>query len=419
MRIAMVAIGSRGDVQPLLALGSGLQAAGHEVAIAAGKNFQALVEDAGLGYHALQTDIEALMNSQTGQDWVEEGTNSLKEAQHMRRVVDEMGEVLGQDILNATREADCVIGGLTSAGHTQAVCEKFNKQHLIALFSPLNPTSRYAATMVPSVPKVNTFLNRFSGYGAQYFMHWVTKNAVNAFRSKLGLGSFHYGNYARLYNRQTTVLYAISPLVMPRPAEWGSRIHVTGYWFYDAATDWQPSPALSAFLAAGETPVYIGFGSMPSKDPQGTAHMMIDALQMTGQRGIIQSGWAGLQADDLPDDIFLLDSAPHDWLFPRMKAVIHHGGAGTTSSALRAGVPSNIIAHMADQPYWGQRVHDLGVSGPFVYRHKLTTARLAKVIQNITQDMAMKDRAQLLGQKIRHEHGVANAVAIINAEIAR
>jgi UDP:flavonoid glycosyltransferase YjiC (YdhE family) len=414
MRIAMIAIGSRGDVQPLLALGCELQNRGHEITIAAGANFREFVEQAGLAYHPMQTDIQAMMNSDLGREWIGSSNNPLKEAQNMRHVVDMMGTELAQDVLNASQDADCIVGGITSSGLTYTIAQKFGKKHILALFSPLHPTSSHAATMVPSVPKANIFLNRVSGYIAQYFMYWVTKNAVNTFRDTLGLGPLSFGEYSRSYNQNTPSLYAISPLVMPRPSDWSDHIHVTGYWFFDASSDWQPSPALQAFLDAGPSPVYIGFGSMTNKDPQATTRMMVEALKQSGQRGIIQSGWAGLSSDDLPDDIFLLDSAPHAWLFPRMAAVVHHGGAGTTSAALRAGVPSSVISHMADQPYWGQRIHDLGVGGPLIRRHQLTSERLADVIGKITSGSDMQARAKALGEQIRQEDGIAKAAELID-----
>ena len=163
--------------------------------------------------------------------------------------------------------------------------------------------------------------------------------------------------------RGQPILYGYSPAVIPPPADWGADVHVTGYWFLDPAEDWTPDAALADFLAAGPPPVYVGFGSMSSRNPEETANLILDALARAGQRGIIHAGWNGLQRSDLPGSVMMVDGVPFAWLFPRVAAVVHHGGAGTTSAGLRAGVPSVVVPFFGDQPYWGQRVADLGV-GP-------------------------------------------------------
>jgi len=237
------------------------------------------------------------------------------------------------------------------------------------------------------------------------FTHWygVTR----------GCSVWTYRDYLREWT-SVPVLYGVSQLVMPPDPRWHDKTVVTGYWIDTIPADYAPSPALAQFLAEGDAPVYIGFGSMSSKDPQATTRLMIDALDKTGQRGIIYSGWAGLTADKLPSSVFLLDGAPHEWLFPRMGAVIHHGGAGTTAAGLRAGVPSGVVAHMADQPYWGGRVYEMGVGAKPIMRHKLTSDKLAKIINTLVKSPAIKENATQLGTKLRAENGVENAVHAIS-----
>jgi sterol 3beta-glucosyltransferase len=237
----------------------------------------------------------------------------------------------------------------------------------------------------------------------------VLRSPSDEVRSRLKLPRATRGEFLRAWNRTPTLL-GVSPLITPPPPDWGDHIHVTGYWFLDAPADWQPSSALRAFLDAGAPPVYIGFGSMSSRNPQATTQMMIEALKTTGQRGIIHSGWAGLHAEDLPPNIFLLDYAPHDWLFPRMAAVVHHGGAGTTAAGLRAGIPGMVVSHIGDQPYWGRRLHELGVGAAPLKRHELTADKLADAIRTMTSDRAMQSRAAALGERIRTEDGIGNAV---------
>ncbi len=175
----------------------------------------------------------------------------------------------------------------------------------------------------------------------------------------------------------------------------------------------QPPQALVEFLQAGPPPVYVGFGSMSNSKPEETTRLVLEALAKTHQRGIILSGWGGMHANDLPDSVFMLESVPFSWLFPRMAAVVHHGGAGTTAAGLRAGVPSIVIPFFADQPFWGRRVAELGVGPTPIPLTKLTVDRLSQAIQTAVSDTAMRQRGAELGAKIQAEDGIANAVAIL------
>lgn len=412
MRILLVGLGSRGDVQPLFALGNALKEAGYEIAILAGSNFQKWVENEDFVYEYFPVNIEALMNGDNGKEWVENSsTNLINEARNMRRMVNELNENSGMDLLRIAENYDVLVSGLPIFHSTQTIAQKLNKKHITILLAPMNPTREADATMVPMIPRKSIFLNRLSGYIGLYFTHWIFKEKANEFRETLGLPPMKYLDYARAYNKELPVIYGVSPQVMPRPDDWGKQIYVTGYWFYQPKTDWSPSKALCDFLEAGKPPIYLGFGSMSNKNPEATTAIMIDALKQTRQRGIIYSGWAGLKTEDLPEDVFLLEFAPHDWLFPRMAAIVHHGGSGTTAAALRAGVPSAVVSHMADQPYWGRRIHELGVGAPLIRRHELTTERLAENIRLMVSDTAMQKRAIDLGNRIQQEDGLANAVA--------
>lgn len=215
-------------------------------------------------------------------------------------------------------------------------------------------------------------------------------------------------------NDQLPTIYGFSPAVIAKPRDWRNT-ELTGYWFLESAGTWTPPESLMRFLDAGEPPIYIGFGSMGSRDPEATARLVQEAIAQTGQRAILLAGWGGLQAGDVTEDVYLIDSAPHDWLFPRMAAVVHHGGAGTTAAALRAGVPSIIIPFFGDQGFWGQRVADLGVGPLPISRRQLTVDKLAGAIARTVNDQEMRDRARMLGEIIRAEDGVAQAVAMVES----
>jgi UDP:flavonoid glycosyltransferase YjiC (YdhE family) len=215
------------------------------------------------------------------------------------------------------------------------------------------------------------------------------------------------------------VLYGYSRHVWPPPGGWDATNHVTGYWFLDAHADWLPPQDLLEFLDAGDPPVYVGFGSMGNRNPAEAAEITLQALQRAGQRGVLAAGWGGLSPAELPESVYMTSSIPHNWLFPRMAAVVHHGGAGTTAAGLRAGIPSIVVPFMGDQPCWGQRVAALGVGPRPIPRRKLTVEALAAAIGQAIHDSQMRQRARQLGENIRDEHGVANAVAIVRKLLPR
>ena len=221
------------------------------------------------------------------------------------------------------------------------------------------------------------------------------------------------GPYTRIARERLPTLYGYSPTVVPKPPDWGEWIHVCGYWFLDGAETYQPPAGLIDFLASGPLPVYIGFGSMIHGDPEQLAEMIVKALTMSKQRGILLTGWAGSNHNHLFDHVFQIDSVPHDWLFPRMAAIVHHGGAGTTAAALRSGVPSIAAPFFADQPFWAQRVFELGVGPKPIPQKQLTAEWLADAIRTAVSDTTMRARAAELGQRIQAEDGVARAVEII------
>jgi UDP:flavonoid glycosyltransferase YjiC (YdhE family) len=206
-------------------------------------------------------------------------------------------------------------------------------------------------------------------------------------------------------------LYGFSPQVVPRPADWGANHQIVGFWFLDEA-HYRPTAGLLEFLAAGPPPVYIGFGSMPGSDGGGLTEIVLDALNRAGQRGILHTGWGALQDVPRSELVLPVGSVPHEWLFPRMAAVVHHGGAGTTGAALRAGIPSLVIPFAADQPFWGRRTAALGVGPQPIARKRLTAERLAEAIRAAVNDTGMRQKAAALGSQIQVEDGIARAVEL-------
>jgi UDP:flavonoid glycosyltransferase YjiC (YdhE family) len=263
--------------------------------------------------------------------------------------------------------------------------------------------------------RLPSFLNRFSHHlTRQIFWQGFRSADRLARRQVLQLQPAPlWGPYRSTYLQGMPTLYGFSPSVIPPPPDWGEDTHVTGYWFLDPDQGWQPNSGLLAFLESGPPPVYVGFGSMGNRNPQATAALVARALDMSGQRAVLSSGWGGMEVDDLPESVFLVGSVPHTWLFPRMASVVHHGGAGTTAAGLRAGVPSVVVPFFGDQPFWGRRVHELGAGPEPIPRRHLSAGRLARAIENAVSDPGMSQRAAELGARIRNEDGLARAAAVI------
>jgi UDP:flavonoid glycosyltransferase YjiC (YdhE family) len=227
--------------------------------------------------------------------------------------------------------------------------------------------------------------------------------------------------------RRTPTLLAASPAVVPPAGDWPAGLRQTGYWLGAADPPTEPSqelePDLAQFLAAGPPPVYIGFGSMPTADPVGVARDLRAALDRLGLRGVVSAGLAGLGVASShaaggpgPDPVIGVGATRHETLFPRCSVVVHHGGAGTTAAAVRAGVPQVVVPHAADQPYWGRRMADLGVAADPIARKDLTPERLHRAL-GVALSAQAREAAYLLGQRVRAEDGAGDAAALIHAHL--
>jgi UDP:flavonoid glycosyltransferase YjiC (YdhE family) len=223
-----------------------------------------------------------------------------------------------------------------------------------------------------------------------------------------------WGHFRELYKGPGPALFAYSPLVSPRPRDWQPWMHTTGYW-RAGPSDWQPPDGLEEFMAAGPT-VCIGFGSMHSRRIARILDTAVEALGRSGRRALILTGWSGYSGRCAGQDgnVFVASDAPHDWLFPRVSAVVHHGGAGTVAAALRAGVPSVILPFFFDQGFWGHRLAACGLGPPPIAFHRLSTATLARALAAAESSHGMRCRLQRLSVKLRQEDGVGRAVAILS-----
>lgn len=415
MRIAILALGSQGDVQPYVALGRGLHAAGHLVRLITHDNYAAFVERNGLEFWPAHGDVQRAVDSPEMRALLEKG-NFIAINRHAAALAQQAALRWAQDGLAACQGMDMIVAGVGGLNVAIALVEKLRIPLLQAYVLPFTPTAAFPGVLFPgAVARLGGLANRITHHLTRQIMWQGFRNADKmARRQILGLRPAPFsGPYGSAALRGVPILYGFSPSVLPKPADWDGDIHITGYWTLEAGPAWTPPPALTTFLENGPPPIYVGFGSMGSRKPEETAALVLQAVEQTGQRAILLSGWGGLQAKNAPENIFLVDSIPHAWLFPRMAAVVHHGGAGTTAAGLTAGVPSIVIPFFADQPFWGQRVASLGAGPVPIPRKELSVERLTGAIRQAVGSAEMRQAAARLGEKIRAEDGIGTAVAVV------
>lgn len=415
MKLTLIAIGSRGDVQPIVALGRGLVSEGYAVRLVTLESFAPMVMKQGLEFFPIQGDAQALTNDMMLTGMQGHGLNLLAMYRGIMRSFGALTEAYQQAFsAPALRDSSAILSQLPGGFYGYDLAEALGVPYIALSVIPQEITGAWALALLPSQRSFGAWYNRLTYYVGQQLAWQAFRQPINRFRQHLGLtpASFWWGNIRRMARQRIPVLQGFSPQVIPHQPEWGAHIHTTGYWTLDES-DWTAPPALLEFLAAGDAPVFIGFGSMPVPNPAKTTELILSALAQKGKRGILHAGWAKLGTGSLPENVFALDYAPYAWLFPRMSAIVHHGGSGTTGLALSAGVPSLVIPFTADQPFWGARSADLGVAHPPIPFTQLSAPRLAHAIQHLTSDANLQANARRLRQTLLSENGIQTAVRLI------
>ena len=412
MIVAVLAFGSRGDVQPYVALGDGLRRAGHIVRFVTTTEFVDLAQEHGLTVEAVPFSVQAALAERSAQRAVEGGSHGASFAA-FARIARAGATALAGAALTAAERSDVLIGGLSALAVGTGAAERAGIPFLPALNVPIDPTSAWPGALLPNLRIGPRPWSNRTSHSLTRLALWLTVRAgADAARVEvIGAPPLpRFGGLHHLLPAELPTLYGISSAILPKPADWPTSRCVVGSWFLDPPAGWQPDPDLEAFIAAGPPPVYIGFGSMGSDDPAATARLVLEAVQAAGVRAIVHRGWARLLADDAPASVHFVESVPHTWLLPRVAAAVHHGGAGTTAASLRAGVPTLIVPFHGDQYFWARRVQHLGAGPPPITRRRLTTARLTAALVATTSDPAIGRRAAELGDQIRAEDGVGDAV---------
>jgi UDP:flavonoid glycosyltransferase YjiC (YdhE family) len=416
MCITVLSAGSRGDVQPYLALAVGLKREGYKVRFVANSNFASAAANYGLEFFPIQVDSYEFVQNQQSQSWLE-SQSVIKLITNTIRVIRPVIHQMLIDITEASRGSELLIYHSYTLPFVYYVGKQLNIPCIPASIYPM-PTREHHAlplTINKSPGKTFNILSHLLVDQITWQVFWpVVRDFWNG-NSNVSFSS----PYKQLLKEQRPILCGYSPTVLPRPSDLPDQVNITGYWVLDSHPDWQPDPELKNFLASEHPPIYVGFGSMgnPTKN-QETAEMVLKALDETGQRAVMAAGWSGLGLDhQLPDNVFLLKSVPHEWLFPKMAAIVHHGGSGTTGAGLRSGVPNVVVPHFGDQFFWGNRVAELGVGPEPISRKKLSAERLSRAISSATHNKKMQERAKTIGAKIKSEDGVSRAIQIVRQYI--
>ncbi len=414
MQITIAAYGSRGDVQPLVALGVRLKAAGHDVRVVSDAAFRSLVEDYGLAFFAMAGDIRTYL-TQENRGVFDNGSNPLRLVRAIGRLSRDLGPVWAHDLQRMSDAADLLIAGGAGVWMGMALAEQRHIPLVGAALQPFAPTSDFASPLVPPhLPLLPRQANRLTHRLIDQLLWLALRPVINSLRASMGVRRWSMRSPTLTLERKgVPTIHGYSPTVVPPPSDWPSSVHVTGYWFLDPPPNWTPPADLERFLERGPAPVYMGFGSMADRNPEATSKLLVAAAQRLGCRALISSGWAGLKAEQLPETVKLVEAVPHEWLFPRVSAVVHHGGAGTTAAAARAGVPAVVVPFTADQPFWADRVWQLGAAPPPIARPHLQLERLTTALDHALSDQTMRTAAAALGAQIRQEDGVGAAVQVI------
>lgn len=423
MRVLLASVGSRGDIEPFVALGAALQQAGHQAMLCASPRFRGLAVAQGLATADMDDGFLALLDTLEGRRVLERGGGLVGLAGQIRTMWQLKARVaplqlqMQRDVARAAAafEPDLIVFHLKLMGAPDIAAALGIRSAMLLLVPALAPTAAFGNPVLPRLFDAPAL--RRTGYGlVDRLASRFGAGPVQAWRRENGLPPRPPGTSLQLAadGRDILLLHAHSPALWPRPADWPATALVTGSLPLPTP-NWQPDAALARFLQAGPEPVYVGFGSMAGRQPGRVAHEVVNALQAVGQRGLLAPGWGGLAPGALPPSMHVLGEVPHAALFPRVRAVVHHGGAGTTHAGLRAGRPTVICPFFGDQPFWGRLVHERGLGPAPIPQRRLTAARLAAALREVLDSPGMTQRAAALSEQLRREDGAAAAVQALEA----
>ncbi len=402
-----------GDIRPFIVLGKRLQQLGHECSIMSGERNEKIVTDEGLGYD--KWDLDLPQSRQVEQDLMD-GESARKAAKKMSGVVNQLMALWVEQAIAAAKDSRLIIAANQAVPLAMSIGEKFDIPVVTTYFAPLTPSKSIPPFFLKKIIRLPGFINIAVWKLLRLVMWRFVAKSFTACRASLGLPDWRWsGPWADKNNASRKILYAFSQHLVPRPDEWPREtIKITGNWFGEVSTTQAVSPELERFIAQGETPIYIGFGSMSSSDPQALTQKIINVIKRSGMRAVIMSGGGALDSEmilaaNLPG-VMCVESVSHEWLFPRVRSVFHHGGGGTVAAAARAGTPQVIMPFIYDQFYWAWQLEKLGVSGGSIDMKKSGEDEIESAL-NKSFSAEVTGCAKKLWQQVKQENGVDTTIS--------
>ena len=412
MILTIVALGSRGDVYPSIALGLGFKRAGFQVRMAVNTLFESEIVTQGLEFLPINTLYRESMAVSPDSLSPLSSLDPIRFLTLKKSRISPVVDRIVTDIQHACQDADIILYNMLALP-AYYFAKQMNIRAYPICLQPLYRTNAFPSPVVTSSMYVPRLLNSASYRLVEKGMDYFLTNS-SQLKGKASIRDC----LKEISSGNIPVLNGFSSCIQPKPADWSRNMHITGYWFLDESEEWVPPPELKAFLENGPAPICIGFGSMNDPDIKQIIETTVKGALNAGYRVVLLTGWSGESfSDRICPDLFVTGDIPHSWLFPRVSVVVHHGGAGTTAAAVRAGIPSVIIPFFFDQCFWADRLVKLGAGLPFIPKKALTPDHLGAVLANTTGSKEISDQLQNLRRHVQKENGVENAVNLLLKEI--
>ncbi|EIJ44317.1 glycosyl transferase, UDP-glucuronosyltransferase [Beggiatoa alba B18LD] len=402
MRITVITFGTEGDTRPIIALCHGLQAKGHQVTLLVERTALNLAQSWKVRAQALSGDMLASLQAQgVLSPLMKKGGDATQLSKALAKIASENTAAWMQVLVEQAQGSDLILYSGLAAYVGLSVADYLRIPAIGLGLWPMSPTREFPSPLLPPW-HLTGWLNYISHLAINGLLWRLFRKTLNQARQQVCGQAPRYKMW-----RDYPILYGVSPHLVPTPHDWLPVWKLCGNWQLPLSSGWQAPSALQDFLATGEPPIYVGFGSMAGFDQQRLLNIVVEATQ--GKRVVFLAGWSGIRAEQLPKHFFMVNNIPHDWLFPKMSLIIHHGGAGTTHAAARAGIPEIILPFAGDQFFWAGRLADLGISPEYIASQKITAESLATHIQ-FAQQANVQAKAKTLGLLMEQEDGIQAAI---------
>jgi len=417
MKISLVAVGTRGDVEPHMALGARLMGQGHQVKLAAPIDFAQQSLALGFDFHPISVSFRALYRTTEGAALLACGNRSLQFIKELKRVASPVAGQVISDINDACRGADAVCYSLLGLP-AYYFAKDLGIPSVATSLQPMGRTRSLPSPLFSADLPLPGSLNRMTYFIVeQVFWQFFRPLMKPWLKATIPF----WGHFNDIYRSNSPMLFAYSPALVPKPRDFNPRMHVTGFWTLPLDSAWKPPASLADFLSSGPPPVCIGFGSMNSGRVEEIVDTARQAISGTGKRALLLTGWweHRLGTKWPGDNVYVIDAVPHIWLFPKVAAVVHHGGAGTIAAALRAGVPSVVVPFFFDQWFWGQWLYRQRLGPAPIPFASLSVRSLKKALEEVENGVVFGQNLQILSRQLREEDGVQNAVTVLSDVLSR